>query len=147
MKKLKNIKILLVAILIIAISISANAKENAGSPDVFNNFKDTVYAYANGQSDSQVFASAYAYAGGNSEGSAYVTGTGDNLNFISSLYMEVDNPVTGSATGYVTASDTAEAGSTGTTGSSGGYNTISIASYIQGIGDSTGYTLAQGWEI
>ncbi len=59
--------------------------------------------------------------------------------------METDNPVEGIGYAYVSG-DEVSSGSEASADSSGYYNTISIQTFLEGIGNAQGNTCIYGWE-
>ena len=141
---MKTLKIALVCILIMAtvVSIASASKESMQSS--MNTLKDQVSAMGSASSDGSSYVYVTAIAGDNSEATVYAGGEGSWLSAISSIYMQTDNPVEGTGDAYVSGDDVSSgAESIATSGDNFG---ISIATFIDGIGSTQGYTCAYGWE-
>lgn len=139
---IKSMIVVLALILIGAATVSASKESVQSSMDVL---KDQVSAMASVSSDSYSYAAVSAIAGDNSEVTVYAEGEGSWLTIISSIYMETDNPVEGIGYAYVSG-DEASSGSEASADSSGYYNSISIQTFLEGIGNAQGNTCIYGWE-
>lgn len=142
---MKTLKTALVCILIMAAVVSTASASKESIQDTMSTLKDQVSATGYAASDSYSYVSVSVIAGDNSEATVYAEGEGSWLSVMSSIYMETDNPVEGTGEAYVSGDDVSSGAESGAD-SLGDYNSISIATFIEGIGNAQGYTCAYGWE-
>ena len=140
---MKALRKILVCILIVAAVVSTASASKESIQSSMDALKDQVSAMGSASSDGSSYVYVTAIAGDNSEATVYAGGEGNWLSAMSSIYMQTDNPVEGTGYAYISGDEVSSGAES--TATSGDYS-ISIATFIDGIGSTQGYTCAYGWE-